>query len=83
MVTKKFSDLQFEIKPNSKAKVKVLHHDRLKPYLSDVIPAERQRLQERVKAIAQESESEPVQPNSWPAARRSTLQSRPPERLIA
>ncbi|KAJ8022054.1 hypothetical protein HOLleu_39434 [Holothuria leucospilota] len=85
VVTKKFSDLLFEIKPNAKAKVKVLHHDRLKPYLSDVIPDEIRRLQERVKTLAQDNKANqptPVQSDGSQVARRSTRQSRPPERLI-
>jgi hypothetical protein len=37
IITRKFSDLLFEIKSNVK-KPKIVHHDRLKPYNSNIIP---------------------------------------------
>ena len=38
VVSKKFSDLLFEITGQQKSKVRVVHHDRLKPYHSNLIP---------------------------------------------
>lgn len=38
VVTRKMSDLVFEIKAQQQGKVKVLHHDRLKPFKSNDIP---------------------------------------------
>lgn len=38
VVSKKLSDLLYEISGSQKNKRRVMHHDRLKPYLSDSIP---------------------------------------------
>ena len=38
VVTKKLSDLIFEIRPQQRGKAKILHHDRLKPYSSPDVP---------------------------------------------
>lgn len=47
VVTKKHSDLLFEICSKQKGKRRVLHHNRLKPYLSDEIPDWVRKLQRR------------------------------------
>ena len=46
VVVRKINDLLFEIKQN-KSKSKVVHHDRLKPYLSNDLPDWVSRLQEQ------------------------------------
>ena len=38
VVVNRFSDIIYEIKAQQKGRTKVLHHDRLKPFLSDEIP---------------------------------------------
>jgi len=38
VITKKLSDLLYEIRGEARKKVRVIHHDRLKPYTSDILP---------------------------------------------
>lgn len=38
IVTRKISDLIFEIKGNPQSRSKVVHHDRLKPYHGNILP---------------------------------------------
>ena len=47
VVVRKINDLLFEIKQN-KSQSKVVHHDRLKPYVSNYLPDWVSRLQEQV-----------------------------------
>ncbi|KAJ8037598.1 hypothetical protein HOLleu_18448 [Holothuria leucospilota] len=49
VVLRKFSDLLFELQKNAKARPKILHHDRLKPFVSDEVPDEVRRLQSKVR----------------------------------
>ena len=49
VVTRKISDLIFEVKGGPKAKTRVLHHDRLKPYNSRDTPTWALRLSEKIK----------------------------------
>ena len=66
VVTKKFNDLLFEIASKKTGKRRVLHHDRLKPFLSDTVPAWVSELQKKVSQVA--------------SPRRSTRKSKPPEK---
>ena len=48
VITRKFSDLLFEIKSHSVGKSKILHFDRLKPYTSDSVPELVQKLRKNI-----------------------------------
>lgn len=86
VVTKKFSDILFEIKSHPRAKGKILHHNRLKPYLSDDIPEELLKLQESAR-VETDSHSVAVQTESTSPHSKNTIRGgskrerRPPQRL--
>ena len=48
VVVKKFSDILFEIKAHTLGKSKILHFNRLKPYISDSIPEIVQKLRKNI-----------------------------------
>ena len=48
VVTRKFSDLLFEVKSHSVGKSKILHFDRLKPYTSDSVPEMVEKLRNNI-----------------------------------
>ena len=58
VVTKKFSDLLFELKKNNKTKAKILHHDRLKLYQSEQVPDDVIRLRDGVVRETEDDELE-------------------------
>ena len=47
IITRKLSDLLFEVRLNQKGKATILHHDRLKPFYSDNVPKWMFNLQQR------------------------------------
>ena len=56
MITRKLSDLLYQIKDGQQKRSKVLHHDRLKPFVSDDVPMWVKKLQQQVR----EKEEEPT-----------------------
>ena len=56
IITRKISDLLFEIKLGQKKRLKVLHHDRLKPYASQEVPDWAKQLQLKVQNLATPAE---------------------------
>ena len=65
VIVKKLSDLVFELKGSPNSRAHVIHHNRLKPYLSDVIPDWLPTLRNKVMT---KSDSKSVQDNSTSTA---------------
>ena len=51
IIVRKVSDLIFEVRSQQRGKSKVLHHDRLKPYVSSHIPAWIEELSSKIKEL--------------------------------
>ena len=84
VITKKYSDLLFEIKPSRKKKSKTLHHDRLKPYLSDTVPDDSLQLQHQLLDHQDEAGvySSDGACETQKEVRRSTRVRKPPDKLL-
>ena len=86
VITRKLSDIVFEIQSQPKGRRKVLHHDRLKPFSSTDIPPWVRELSKRVKMFNispnQRHAGTQTRPKDTFLPRRSGRQTRKPDRLI-
>ena len=64
IIVRKISDILFEIKGSLKGKSKIIHHDRIKPYLSNVVPQWAMSLQAEIKDLKKQNKTTPVCVNS-------------------
>ena len=49
VITRKLSDVVYDVRTNQKGKSKILHHDQLKPYISDDVPSWVKKLQQTLR----------------------------------
>ena len=56
VVSRKISDLLYELKPSANGKSKIVHHDLLKPYVSNEIPEWASQLVEKLKPASNSTE---------------------------
>ncbi len=68
LILRKISDLLFELKPGQKKRAKILHHDRLKPYVSDDIPEWIKKLQAKIKTGPEDTPPCPPEASVLPSS---------------
>ena len=85
VVTRKFSELIFEIRVNQSGKSKILHHDRLKPFVSKNIPTWAKKLSDKVKleqaCCNKRQAATQTNPKDILPPRRSSRTPNPPKRF--